>query len=206
MHPNQIRRSKPLGNLVSFMRRLLAFFILFVLPACAPLQSEPLDATTADGRRVILLEDGTWRFVESNREEAQSSFGAPVYLRDETNLLNSTEQQNLKIAMQNMHDEFDVKVAIIIVAGTDMDSILELARGEYRLQWPNYARGILMLVIRDDRRFLIYTGTELTDPLSESRLNSIEERDIAPDFKNGDFYEGFTAGMRAISESLRASR
>jgi uncharacterized membrane protein YgcG len=63
-------------------------------------------------------------------------------------------------------------------------------------------KGILFLVSKSDRRVEIATGYGIESLLPNGQVSSIIQKEIIPQFRQGDFEEGILTGMKSVAIKL----
>jgi len=66
--------------------------------------------------------------------------------------------------------------------------------------------GVLVLVVRDDRKARIAVGYGLESALTDPEAQSIMDREIVPAFVAGHFADGLTRGVTAIGTQIGQTR
>ncbi len=120
---------------------------------------------------------------------------------DQTNTL--TDQQKITLAKQiaNERAKSGNQIAIVMVSTLENQSIedysLAVAR-EWGIGTSKNNNGVLLLVVKDDRRLRIEVGTGLEGSLTDVQTGRIIRNDITPFFKQNKYYEGIQAGLSDI--------
>jgi len=65
--------------------------------------------------------------------------------------------------------------------------------------------GVLVLLFHEARRLEIITGTGMSWVLSDAWLAGMQEREMVPHFKAGDYSKGLISGISAITQKLQSS-
>ncbi|MDD5181028.1 MAG: TPM domain-containing protein [Gallionellaceae bacterium] len=157
-------------NSKSMMRRWLFLFLLCLLP-----------------------------FVAEADEVAVPKLAARV--TDLTATLTATQQAALESRLRAFEAQKGSQVAVLIVPTTRPEAIEQYAIRvveQWKLGRKKVDDGVLLLVAKDDRKLRIEVGYGLEGVLPDVIARRIIAEDIAPHFKQGDFYGGIEAGVNRI--------
>lgn len=129
-------------------------------------------------------------------------------LYDYVGLLNSSATRFLKEKLIRYSDSTSTQIVTIIIESTNGDDILELATrwgNRWGIGQKGKDNGIVLLMARSDRTIAISTGKGIEKELSNSRVKRIINSRIVPEFKKGNYYDGFSKGVEGIFESLNGT-
>lgn len=120
---------------------------------------------------------------------------------DFTNSLSYNEWKDLESRLKMFEDSTSTQVAILLVNTIQSGSVEDYSMSVFeknKLGQKGKDNGVLILVAKQDRKVRIEVGYGLEGVLPDALTSQITSREITPYFKNGDFYGGLLAGVKAI--------
>lgn len=120
---------------------------------------------------------------------------------DFTSTLSAQELAALESKLLAFNDSTSTQIAIVIMSSTGSYEISEYAVqlfNKWGIGQQQKNNGVLVLVAKQDRKVFINTGYGIEGALPDALCKRIVERDIVPNFKLGQFYEGIEAGTNSI--------
>jgi uncharacterized protein len=120
---------------------------------------------------------------------------------DFTNSLDFTQWRSLETRIQQFEDTTSIQIAVLLLNSLEGESIQEYAMRVFeknQIGQKKKNNGVLILVAKGDRQVRIDVGYGLEGVLTDAAASQIISREIKPSFKEGDFYGGLTAGVKAI--------
>jgi uncharacterized protein len=95
---------------------------------------------------------------------------------------------------------------VVTIPSLDGDTVENIAQEIFEA-WgigkKGQNNGALLLISRDDRKMRIHVGYGLEPTLTDITAYNIEQEQIVPAFKNGDYVIGITNGVNAIESVIR---
>ena len=131
------------------------------------------------------------------------NLNAPVI--DQAHILSDTEKQALSQKILEIHKNAKAQIGVIVVPTTGQEDIFDYSMriaDAWKLGSVKNDNGILITVAINDRRIQILTGYGLEGVLPDIVLSRIIREYISPDFKEGRFAEGLSAGIDQIDYIL----
>jgi uncharacterized protein len=124
---------------------------------------------------------------------------------DYAGLLTSDQIAQLDSQLQGYEEETTNQIAVAIFKSLEGESLEDFS---IRLaeRWKIGTRkdnGVILLIFLDDRKLRIEVGYGLEGALTDAISSSIIRNDIAPRFRQGDYYGGIEAGIQKIIEATR---
>jgi uncharacterized protein len=124
---------------------------------------------------------------------------------DYAGLLTNDQIVRLDAQLQTYEEETTNQIALAIFKSLEGESLEDFS---IRLaeKWKIGTRkdnGVILLVFQDDRKLRIEVGYGLEGVLTDAISSSIIRNDIAPRFRQGDYYGGIEAGIQKIIEATR---
>ncbi|MEX0813941.1 MAG: TPM domain-containing protein [Chitinophagales bacterium] len=125
----------------------------------------------------------------------------PRLVNDLGNFLSENEAAQLERKLRNYNDSTGTQITIVTVQALDGYEISEYSfqLGEkWGIGQKNIDNGLLILASKEDREVFIATGYGLEEYVPDALAKRIVEAVIVPNFKNGDFYNGFDQAINYI--------
>jgi uncharacterized protein len=133
---------------------------------------------------------------------AQSFPEKPTTLvNDYTNTLSPEQRNHLEQKLVAFDDSTSTQIAVVLIKSVGVydvaDYTVRLAQnwGVGRTKKNN---GVVLLAALDDRKVTIQTGYGVEGALPDAIAKRIIEREIKPNFKQGDYFQGLEQGTNAI--------
>lgn len=122
-------------------------------------------------------------------------------VNDFAEVLSAEEQQALEQKLVTYYDSTSTQVVIVTLATLDgypiEDYGLKLAR-EWGIGQEGKDNGLLILVVRDDRKMRIEVGYGMEATVPDVMAKRIISNIMAPEFKQGNYYAGLDNATTAI--------
>ncbi len=128
---------------------------------------------------------------------------------DLTGTLTSQQRSALEQTLAEFEHRKGAQVAVLIVPSTQPETVEEYAvrvEESWKLGRKGIDDGVLLVVAKNDRRLRIEVGYGLEGVLPDAIAKRIIEEDIAPRFKQGDFYGGIRAGTDRIMRVIEGEK
>lgn len=125
----------------------------------------------------------------------------PRLVNDFGGFMSNYQVSSLEKKLRNFNDTTSTQIAIVTVKSLDGYDISDYA---FRLgeKWgigqANKDNGILILASKNDRKVFIATGYGVEEYLPDGIAKRIVDMVIIPNFKSGDFYNGFDQAVDYI--------
>ncbi|TSD00024.1 MAG: hypothetical protein Greene101449_384 [Candidatus Peregrinibacteria bacterium Greene1014_49] len=127
------------------------------------------------------------------------------FITDTVPLLDPAQDTGLEEMLQIYKQQSSNEIAVLIIRSLEEEEIADIAV-EVGRKWgigtKESNNGILMIVAYEDRRMFIATGYGLEGAVPDIVAAGIVEKDIAPLFRDGDYYGGIRAGIEAIQKHI----
>jgi len=128
------------------------------------------------------------------------------YATDLTGTLSSSQLDELERRLKAFDDSTSTQIVALMVP-----TIGQYAIEEYSLKVAELNKigrkgrdnGALLLIAKDDRQLRIETGYGLEGALPDALSGLIIRREIAPRFREGDYFGGISSGVEAIMLAVR---
>ena len=125
---------------------------------------------------------------------------------DFTNTLTSQELDALETDLVRFEDSTSTQLVVVMIATLGAESIEDFSLRTVeanRVGQKERDNGVLLLVVKDDRKIRIEVGYGLEGVLPDALAGQIIRREITPAFRTGDYYSGIKAGINAIMLATR---
>lgn len=127
------------------------------------------------------------------------------YANDYTGTLSSAELDNINRHLKMLDDSTSTQIVLIIINSLNGYPIemysQELA--EKNKIGSKKDNGVLLLISLSDKKIRIEVGYGLEGVLTDALSSSIIRNEIAPYFRERDYYSGVTAGLNAIIQAVK---
>ena len=127
---------------------------------------------------------------------------------DNAGILSAETVSRLTALLRAHEDSTSNQVAVLTIASLDgevLESYSMRVAETWKLGRKEHDNGVLLLVVRDDRKVRIEVGRGLEGNLPDITCGLIIRKVIAPRFRDGDYDAGVNAGVDAILASLEGS-
>ncbi len=125
---------------------------------------------------------------------------------DLTNTLNAEQKSNLEQSLGALEQEKGSQLAILIVATTSPEAIEDYSMRvveKWKLGRKGVDDGVLLLIAKNDRKMRIEVGYGLEGVITDLSAGRIIKEYIAPEFRQGRFYDGVLAGTEHLSGLIK---
>ncbi len=124
---------------------------------------------------------------------------------DQTNTLTAGQKTDLSVIIENERTTSGNQIAILMISSLQGDSLedysIRVARN-WGVGDRDKNNGVLLVIAKDDRKMRIEVGYGLEGALTDVRSGQIIRNDIAPKFKENNYYEGVKSGLQSIIASI----
>lgn len=140
--------------------------------------------------------------------QAARAFDVPPndgYVTDVVGVLSAADRSQISGLLQEYQQQTSNQIAVLIVDTLGGEPIADVAVQVGR-KWgvgtKEYNNGILILVAYTDREIFLATGYGLEGAVPDIVAKGIIERDILPQFRDGDYAGGIRAGVVALQKHI----
>ena len=151
-------------------------------------------------RSIILLSLLAWCAI-SKAQQVPAKPNPPRLVNDLAGVMTADQVAQLERKLVAYDDSTSNQVAIVTIKTLNDYPIEEYALKLFR-DWgignKKTNNGILILAAIDDRKLRIEVGYGLEGAIPDITANTIIQTDLAPNFRSGDYYEGFNAASESI--------
>ncbi|MBX7041765.1 MAG: TPM domain-containing protein [Ignavibacteria bacterium] len=128
------------------------------------------------------------------------------YVVDETGTLSNSQVNALASKLKQFEDQTTNQLVVYVIPSLDGESLEEVSMSiaeKNKMGRKDRDNGVLLLIVKNDRKIRIEVGYGLEGALTDALSSSIIRNEIAPNFKQGRFYEGINAGTDAIISATK---
>lgn len=141
----------------------------------------------------------------SQNDNAKSNSENPKkivqYVTDETGTLSSGQITVLSQKLRDFDTKTSTQIVVYMIQGLDGESLEDMANRiaeKNKIGKKGKDNGVLLFIAKSDRKIRIEVGYGLEGALTDALSSQIIRKEIAPSFKNNNFYEGIDKGTNAI--------
>ena len=124
------------------------------------------------------------------------------WVSDTADILSDSTEAKLNQMISELEAKNGAEIAVVTVKETSPSTSPKAFTTQLFNYWgigkKDVNNGVLYLVSVDDRRIEIETGYGLTKILPDQKVQNIIDRQIIPDYKQGDFDSGTLKGTQAV--------
>ena len=128
------------------------------------------------------------------------------YVTDKTGTLTSSQLKSLEQKLAAFEKETSNQVVVWMEPSLDGNSVedrsYELAE-QNGIGQKGKNNGVLLYIAKNDRKLRIEVGYGLEGALTDALSSQIIRKEITPQFKKGNFFEGINAGVDAIIQATK---
>jgi len=186
-----------------FARRAGCFLpvLLAVLPACPAMAGPP--ATKARAEVSAPAAPRAPKPAKTLKSEPAPAPGA--YVNDYAGVLDAVTVEKLNGILADLDAKAKAQVAVLTVnslGGRDLETYATETYKKWGIGDKKTNRGVLLLVAVDDHKARIEVGYGLEGILPDGLTGAIQDRDMVPYFKKGDYDGGIARGSLAIASVI----
>lgn len=125
-------------------------------------------------------------------------------VQDYVNLLSDEQQNLLNEKLRHYADSTSTGIVIAILPTTDDDINYQAAEilAKWGIGQKGKDNGILILMAYQQRKVAISTGYGVEEYLTDALSKQIISQDMIPNFKMGNYYQGFDSATTSIMQVL----
>ena len=123
---------------------------------------------------------------------------------DQTGTLTQIQLSSLAEKIAQQRQKSSNEIAVLMIPSLEGDSLEDYSIRVAR-SWgigTNNNNGVLLLISKDDRKLRIEVGYGLEGTLTDAKSSQIIRDIIAPEFKQGNYLRGISAGLTAINSTI----
>lgn len=131
------------------------------------------------------------------------------FINDFAGILSEHERAELENQCKNIEKSSGIEIGVVFLNSLEGRNIEEFSNeifNKWGIGKKNKDNGILFLISLHDRKIRIEVGYGLEHVLTDGRCGSIIRNNIAPEFKNGRYFEGIKAGITEIDNIITGKK
>ncbi len=124
------------------------------------------------------------------------------YVTDETGTLTQEQQNTLNAKLKVFEDTTTNQIFVYVAKslnGSDLAQLSEEIFHNWKIGQKDKNNGVLIAIFIDDHKFRIQTGYGLEGALPDLLTKRIQDNDMRPLFKQGDYFGGINAGIDLLA-------
>lgn len=124
------------------------------------------------------------------------------YVTDETGTLTQEQQNTLNVKLKVFEDTTTNQIFVYVAKslnGSDLAQLSEETFHNWKIGQKDKNNGVLIAIFIDDHKFRIQTGYGLEGALPDLLTKRIQDNDMRPLFKQGDYFGGINAGIDMLA-------
>ena len=126
-------------------------------------------------------------------------------VNDFTNTLSYNEWKSIENLLQRFEDSTSTQVAVVLINSLNGESIEQYATKLFeknKIGQSKKDNGVLLVISKGDRATRIEVGYGLEGVLTDALCSQIIEKEIDPQFQQGNFYGGIVTGVTSITGAV----
>lgn len=130
----------------------------------------------------------------------------PRLVNDLAGVLQSDQVATLENKLLEYNDTTSTQIAIVTIPSTNGRDIAEVGLAilrDWGIGTKEKNNGILILAAIDDKKIRIEVGTGMEGVVPDAIANRIIDENIKPNFKAGNYYQGFDEAIDRIVEASK---
>lgn len=127
------------------------------------------------------------------------------YVTDKTNTLSFNQIQDLEYRLRTYEDTTSNQIVILMISSLDGEDLFDYSQRvaeTNKIGQKGKDNGILILVVKDDRKIRIEVGYGLEGVVPDAVASSIIRNIMIPYFKSGNYYGGLLKGIETLQDAI----
>lgn len=128
------------------------------------------------------------------------------YVNDYAHLLTTDQSQRISLFLQHFEEKTTDQVVVATFNSLGQDSLDDFSihlADQWKIGTKAHDNGVILLIIKEGHHIRIEVGYGLEGVLTDALSGVIIRHDIAPYFKQRDYYQGIDHGVKAITQSIQ---
>jgi uncharacterized protein len=130
------------------------------------------------------------------------------YVTDETGTLTKGQADTLRNKLRSFDDSTSTQIVVYMIHtlnGEPLESVSYSIAMKNKIGTKNN-NGVLLFIVKDDRKIRIEVGYGLESVLSDARAGRIIDNCIIPHFKKDNYYKGIDNGINEIIYAVHTEK
>ncbi|HZY79431.1 MAG TPA: TPM domain-containing protein [Cyclobacteriaceae bacterium] len=126
------------------------------------------------------------------------------YVSNPDNIVLQTTVDNINLVLGELEAQTTAQVAVVMIESIGDESVEDFAQELFQLWGIGRANnnGLLILLVKDQRKVRFHTGYGLEGPLPDAICNRIQRVSMVPAFRDGDYDTGMYSGVVEVQKVL----
>lgn len=127
------------------------------------------------------------------------------YVTDKTNTLTPSQINDLEFRLKTYEDTTSNQIVVLIISSLEGEDLFDFSQRvveKNKIGQKGKDNGILILVVKDERKIRIEVGYGLEGVVPDAIASSIIRNIIAPYFKAGNYYQGLVKGIETLQDAI----
>lgn len=127
------------------------------------------------------------------------------YVNDQTNTLSSEQLSDLEKRLKVYEDTTSNQIVILMISSLEGEDLFDFSHRvaeTNKIGQKGKDNGILILVVKDDRKIRIEVGYGLEGVVPDAVASSIIRNIMIPYFKSGNYYGGLLKGIETLQDAI----
>ena len=123
-------------------------------------------------------------------------------VNDYADILNNSQKASLENMLQDAENKTSSQVVLLIINSLEGDALEDFSIRvveKWKIGQKEFSNGILVLVALAEKKIRIEVGYGLESIITDMKSGYIIREIIIPYFKRGDYYDGISQGLMAIT-------
>jgi uncharacterized protein len=131
------------------------------------------------------------------------------FVNDRAGVIDAATRERLTRVIEELRQKTGAEIAVLTVESTapldDFTYAMQVADA-WKIGKKGEDTGALVLVATRDRKLRILTGYGLEGILPDGLVGSIQDREMLPAFRGGNYSQGISRGVMAMAQRIAADR
>lgn len=155
--------------------------------------------------KTVLLFIGLCAALSSFAQNIPAPPDPPRLVNDFAHLLSDAQAERLEQKLDNYNDTTSTQIAIVTIEtldGAEVGSYAAELGEKWGVGTKKNHNGLVILVAKKERKVTIRTGYGVEEKIGSIICDRIIHEQLTPNFKAGDYYEGFDEATDVIMQRL----
>jgi len=125
---------------------------------------------------------------------------------DMAGVLSPSERQHIEERLYLFETQTSNQIAVLIIPSLEGEALEDYSirvTDKWKLGNQSNENGVLLLIVKEERKIRIEVGYGLEGALTDLISGQIIRNEIAPYFRQGNYYAGIAAGLNGIIQATR---
>lgn len=140
-------------------------------------------------------------FVFSQQSKSLTETQLTKYVVDETGSLSESQKNDLLKKLSDYDKQASTQIVVYMIRSLNGESLEETSNQiaiKNKIGKKGKDNGVLILIVKDDKKIRIEVGYGLEGVLTDAVSSQIIRNDMAPYFRNNDFYGGINKAVESV--------